>query len=95
MEHCPGCHQVVSAVFNRVFQDIELADFEVWYNEANDVARVHIAGNDLTDGRNPASQPLRHRSMATSNLEAMPPRLKTKLLNMAAVQRVEQFRHQC
>jgi hypothetical protein len=94
MEHGPGCHQVVSAVFNRVFEDIELPDFEVGYNEASDVARVNVGGNDMTAGRNPVGQPLRHRTVATSNLEAAPPGLKTKLLNMAAVQRVEQFRHQ-
>jgi hypothetical protein len=85
------CLKVVSAVFNRVFEDIELPDFEVWYNEASDVARVNIAGNDMTAGRNPAGQPLRRRSIATSNLEAAPPGLKTKLLDMAAVERVEQF----
>jgi hypothetical protein len=48
----------------------------------------------MTAGCNLAGQPLRRRSIATSTLKAAPPGLKTKLLNMAAVQRVEQFRHQ-
>jgi hypothetical protein len=81
MEHGPGCHQVVSAVFNRVFEDIKVPDFEVWYNDAGDVASVDVAGNDMTAGRNPTGQPLRRRSIATSNLEAAPPALKTKLLD--------------
>ena len=81
-------------MFNRVFEDIKLPDFEVWYNDAGDVASIDVAGNDMTAGRNPTGQPLRRRSIATINLEAAPPALKTKLLDMAAVQRVEQFRHQ-
>jgi hypothetical protein len=94
MEHGADCHQVVNALFNRVFEDVELPDFEVWYSEVGDVAQVDVAGDDVTAGRHPAGQPLRRRSIATSNLEAAPPRLKTKSLNMAAVQRVEQLRHQ-
>jgi len=38
MEHGPGCHHVVGALFNRIFEDIELADFEVWRTEVGDVA---------------------------------------------------------
>src|ERR1700677_1769255 len=59
MEHGPGCHQVVSVLFDSVFENIELPDFEIWYNKAGDVARVNVTGNDMTARRHPARQPLR------------------------------------
>jgi hypothetical protein len=32
MEHGLGCHEVVSVRFDRVLENIELPDFEIWYN---------------------------------------------------------------
>jgi hypothetical protein len=95
MEHGPACHQVVDALFKRIFEDIEPADFEIWHAEIGDVQQVKIARNGMPVRGYASGQPLRHRSIATSNFEAAPPGLKTELLNVAAVQRVKQFRHQC
>ena len=94
MEHGPACHQVVGALFKRTFEDIELADFEVSHTEMGDVQQVKIARNGMSVRGYASGQPLRYRSIATSNLEAAPPGSKAELLNVAAVQWVKQFRHQ-
>jgi hypothetical protein len=48
MEHGASCHQVISALFYRIFEDIELSDFEVWCSEVSDITQVDVAGNDVT-----------------------------------------------
>jgi hypothetical protein len=93
MEHSAGGRQVVSAFFDRVFEDVDLADFEVGHVEVSDATQVEVAGNDVTAGRDATGQPLRYRSNATPNLKAAPPWLKAELLNVPAVERVEQLRH--
>jgi hypothetical protein len=57
---------IALAIFNRVFEDIELPDIDVWYGEVSDVAGVNVAGNDMTAGPNQPGRGANHNFLRCS-----------------------------
>src|SRR6516225_8226176 len=94
MQYCPGRHQIVSALLNRIFKDIEPADFERRRLQAGHAAQVDVTCHHMPIWPHPSSEPLRDRAIAAPYLKTSPSRAKSKPLDVAAFHRVEQLRHQ-
>ena len=94
MQHGAGRHQIEVSRLDPPRQDVFLTKLEPGYIRV-DQGQVQIHRHHPPGGRDPPSQPGRHRSVTTANFERMRPRPDAQPLNVAAVHRIEQPRHQC
>ncbi len=87
-------HQIVMRWFDLALQNVELTNFQARRLQTRDATDLEIAGNNLAIGSDLSSHPLGYRAITTAHFQAAPSRLQPKPLEMASLQRIEEFRHQ-
>ena len=93
VQHGAGRHQVKVCRLDRPREDVGLAQLEPGYVPLGQ-GQVEVHRHRPPAGRGPPGQPGRHRAVATANFERPRSGPDAQPLNVAAVHRIEQPRHQ-